>query len=126
LWDRAKEKDEWPQTNPGDDNGTSVRAAGGVLRRSGHVDWRDAYADDDAGERADYRADRDDGIRRFRWARSVRHVHRVLDNDRADDLGGVPILNSWGRGYPHRTWLPDDVLDRLMEEDGEVAVPTDR
>ena len=126
LWDRGKETDEWPQTNPGDDNGTSVRAAGGVLRQSGHVDWRDEYADDDASERAGYQPDAVDGIRRFRWARSVNHVHRVLDNDRADELGAVPILNSWGRGYPHRTWLPDEVLDRLMDEEGEIAIPTDR
>jgi len=53
-------------------------------------------------------------------------VHQVLGNDRADELGAVPFLNSWGRGYPHRTWMPDDVLERLMDEEGEVAVPTDR
>src|SRR5215211_7716161 len=28
LWDRAKEQDEWPETKPGDNNGTSVRSAG--------------------------------------------------------------------------------------------------
>ena len=27
LWDWAKSTDEWPETNPGDDQGTSVRAA---------------------------------------------------------------------------------------------------
>jgi hypothetical protein len=126
LWDRAKETDEWPDTKPGDDNGTSVRAAGGVLRKKGHVDWNQEYADDDYTERDDYSPERVDGIRRFRWARSVEHVHNALGNDRADELGAVPFLNSWGRGYPHRTWMPDDVLHRLMQEDGEVAVPTDR
>jgi hypothetical protein len=25
-----------------------------------------------------------------------------------------------------RVWIPDDVLDRLMQEEGEVAIPTDR
>ncbi|HYZ08354.1 MAG TPA: hypothetical protein VE709_07135, partial [Pseudonocardiaceae bacterium] len=35
-------------------------------------------------------------------------------------------LNSWGRNYPHRTWMPDEVLDRLMQEEGEIAIPTDR
>jgi hypothetical protein len=126
LWDRAKEIDEWPETNPGDDDGTSVRAAGDILRKSGHVDWRNDYADDDSSERAGYESDRENGIRRFRWARSVDQVHRVLGNERADELGAVPFLNSWGRGYPHRTWMPDDVLDRLMREQGEVAIPTDR
>lgn len=37
LWNRAKEIDEWPDTNPGDENGTSVRAACDVLRTQGHV-----------------------------------------------------------------------------------------
>ena len=126
LWDRSKELDQWDETNPGDNNGTSVRTAGGVLRKSGHVSWQDDYGDDDHIERSGYTPDRGQGIQRFRWARSVDDVHRALGNDRADELGAVPILNSWGRNYPHRTWMPDDVLERLMDEDGEVAVPTDR
>ena len=127
LWDRSKELDQWEETNPGDDNGTSVRTAGGVLRKSGHVSWQDEHSDDDHTERAGYAAERDEGIQRFRWARSVDDVHQVLGNERADELGAIPFLNSWGRqGYPHRTWMPDEVLERLMEEEGEVAVPTDR
>jgi hypothetical protein len=126
LWDRSKEIDEWPQTNPGDNNGTSVRAAGRILKNRGHVDWKARYADDDHTERDDYSPKRVDGIQRYRWAQSVDEVHQALDNDRADQLGAVPFLNSWGRGYPYRTWILDDVLDRLMNEQGEVAVPTDR
>jgi hypothetical protein len=78
LWDRSKEADEWPETNPGDNNGTSCRAAGGVLSQSGHVDSSDDYADDDASARAGYQPESIEGIKRFRWARSVGHVHRVL------------------------------------------------
>ncbi len=126
LWDRAKESDEWPETNPGDESGTSVHAAGDILAKLGHVDWDDKYAADDYTKRAGYKADVKDGIKRFRWARSVEDVHRVLENPKADELGAVPFLNSWGRGYPHRTWLPDDVLERLISEEGEVAIPTDR
>ncbi len=126
LWDRSKEIDQWPDTNPGDGNGTSVRSAGDVLAKSGHVDWSDEHADDDHTERDDYRPAADNGITRFRWARSVDEVHAVLGNARADELGAVPFLNSWGRNYPHRTWMPDDVLDRLMQEEGEIAIPTDR
>lgn len=122
LWDRAKEIDQWDETNPGDNNGTSCRAAGDILRDSGHVDWQDEYADDDHTERDDYKPAGDNGIQAFRWARSVDDVHEVLGYEG----GGVTFLNSWGRGYPHRVWMPDDVLDRLMSEDGEVAVPTDR
>jgi hypothetical protein len=126
LWDRSKESDEWPETNPGDNNGTSVRAAGEVLSKLGHVDWQGGYADDDHTERKDYKSDAQDGIQKFRWAQSVDEVHSVLGNTKADELGAVPILNSWGTGYPHRVWLPDDVLDRLMSEEGEIAIPTDR
>jgi hypothetical protein len=53
-------------TNPGDDNGTSVRAAGGVLSKAGHVDWQDGYADDDYRERENYQPEFIDGIKRFR------------------------------------------------------------
>lgn len=35
LWNEAKKIDEWAETNPGDDNGTSVRAAYDVLRDQG-------------------------------------------------------------------------------------------
>ncbi|WP_116112658.1 hypothetical protein [Amycolatopsis ruanii] len=126
LWDRAKERDEWPQTNPGDDDGTSVRAAAEVLLSAGHVDWDPVFGDDDSGERAGYEPDVSDGILAFRWATSAAEVHQVLANPRADELNAVPILNSWGENYPHRVWMPDAVLDRLIGEDGEVAIPTDR
>lgn len=126
LWDRAKEKDQWPETNPGDNNGTSVRSAAEVLVAAGHVVWNEEYADDEHTERDDYQPDSAQGLSAFRWAQSVDDVHAVLANERADELGAVPILNSWGDGYPRRVWMPDDVLDRLMQEEGEVAIPTDR
>lgn len=37
LWNEAKKIDEWDDTNPGDDNGTSVRAGCDVLRKQGHI-----------------------------------------------------------------------------------------
>jgi hypothetical protein len=127
LWDSAKKRDEWPETNPGDENGTSVRAAAEVLKEQGHVVWEDSYADDDWHAREKYTPALGEGIKMFRWAKSVAEVHAVLQNDRADKLGAVPILNSWGPGYPHRTYLPDEVLAVLIhEEGGEFAVPTDR
>lgn len=126
LWDRAKETDEWPETNPGDNQGTSVRAAAEILVKKGHVDWQPTFADDDDDARAAYTPDVADGLKVFRWARSVAQVHEALGNPRADELGAVPLLNSWGEDYPHRVWLPDDVLERLIEEDGEIAIPTDR
>lgn len=126
LWDRAKELDEWPQTNPGDGDGTSVRAAGEVLRSRGHVSWRRTHADKDHVRRATYRPAKAAGIATFRWARDVTDIHTVLANPEADQLGAVPVLNSWGTAWPYRVWMPDDVLDLLLREDGEAAIPTDR
>ncbi|MFC3454208.1 hypothetical protein [Amycolatopsis speibonae] len=126
LWDQAKLRDEWEETNPGDNNGTSVRAAAEVLLELGHVTWAEAYASDDYVKRAAYTPDVKNGIQAYRWAKTVDEVHEVLGNPRADELGAVPFLNSWGPSYPHRTYLPDDVLARLIKEDGEVGLPTDR
>ncbi len=126
LWDRAKETDEWDETKPGDNNGTSVRAAAEILVKSGHVDWQPDYTEDDYVKREAYKADAADGLKVFRWATSVDEVHQTLGNPRADELNAVPVLNSWGTTYPHRVWLPDDVLARLMKEEGEIAIPTDR
>jgi len=126
LWDQAKTHDEWPETNPGDENGTSVRAAAEILLANGHVPWHDELADDTWQERGNYVPDVKAGVQAFRWAKDVDDVHAVLGNSRADALGAVPLLNSWGAGYPYRVYLPDDVLARLIEEEGEVAVPTDR
>jgi hypothetical protein len=125
LWDRAKEQDEWSETNPGDNEGTSVRAAAEVLRSLGHVAWDPDHADDEADARSNYQPQQGEGIAAYRWATSVEEVHAVLGNPKADELGAVPFLNSWGPAYPRSVWMPDDVLDRLMSEDGEVAIPTD-
>ncbi len=126
LWDRGKERDQWDETNPGDNNGTSVRAGGEVLAALGHVLWSEDHADDDYTGRAGYQPDLEAGITAFRWAQSVDEIHAVLGNEQADKLGAVPVLNSWGTDYPHRVWLPDDVLDVLIKQEGEAAIPTDR
>lgn len=126
LWDEAKKTDEWPETNPGDDNGTSVRAAARVLKKFGHVLWEDAYANDTWQQRDLHKPDLKQGIKAFRWAKTPEDVHAVLGNARADELGAVPLLNSWGPDYPHRVYLPDEVLAKLIEQEGEIAVPTDR
>jgi hypothetical protein len=63
LWDRAKELDEWPDTNPGDDEGSSVRAAMEALRTLGIERAREA------------KPRVEDGISAYRWAGSVDEVH---------------------------------------------------
>ena len=126
LWDWAKSTDDWPETKPGDDEGTSVRAACDILRSRGHVPWKDSYAKRKYKERDKEEPAAGEGITANRWARTVDQVHGVLKSPADDRAGAVRILNSWGRGYPHRVWMPDETLQRLIDEDGEVALITDR
>jgi hypothetical protein len=125
LWDRAKEIDVWPDTNPGDDEGTSVRAAMSILRAKGHVpySWRRVSAYDTSGERSALAPAVSEGIAAYRWLASVDDATTVLGHSGRDF---VAILNSWGRDYPHIVYMPADTLQRLIDEDGELAAVTDR
>lgn len=114
LYDEALKVDEWPGEA---DEGTSLRAGGNVLVNQGHRKW---HAEGDEPEA------QADGISVYRWAQSVAEVHAALKNPRADTRGAVPLLNSWGTAYPQRVWLPDDALQRLLSENGEALIPTDR
>jgi len=65
-----------------------------------------------------------EGIDAYRWATSAVQVAQTLGTP---DAEYVTILNSWGRdGYPHRVRLPLGVLDRLIRENGEAGIVTDR
>jgi hypothetical protein len=119
LWNRAKERDEWPDTNPGDDNGTSVRAAMDVLRTLGHVIWK-------AGRSGDGYPLAAEGISANRWATKADQVLSALQSPASERMGAVRVLNSWGKSYPHRVWLPLETLQRLLDEDGEATLVTDR
>lgn len=125
TWDRAKEIDEWVETNPGDDNGTSVRAGLEVSRVQGAVRWNGTLtaADADWRLRGMIDGDLDEGIGTYRWALSMDDVLRVLDSP---TLGYVTVLNSWGRSYPHLVRMPVTTLDRLWREDGEIGLVTDK
>lgn len=125
LWDKAKAGDEWPETNPGDDQGTSVRAGLEVLRTQGHVPWRASYEP----LQTDWQA-RDrlpgvpaEGIAAYRWATSTDDALAVLGYD---GLDYVDVLNSWGTDYPHIVRMTASVLERLRSEDGEVGIATDK
>lgn len=112
LYDKATEIDSWPgEHDP--NSGTSVDAGCSVLQTLGE-------------ERPGGTPDLAAGISAYRWATSIADVHSVLMSPLADTLGAVPLVNSWGRAYPHFCWLPDEVLDRLLNEQGEAAVVTDR
>jgi hypothetical protein len=77
LWNRAKEVDEFPATNPGDNNGTSVRAAMDVLRDEGH---RRLHRRNGAGVVAVA-----EGIAENRWATTV-------DEIRTSIAAGTPVV----------------------------------
>jgi hypothetical protein len=126
LWDQAKIIDVWPDTNPGDNQGTSVRAAFDILRDRGHLAWKPSFAADTVAARDARLPDLKDGVAANRWATSVDEIHEVLSSPRADNLGMVPVLNSWGRTYPHIVWMPDATLARVLDEYGEATLLTDR
>jgi hypothetical protein len=103
-----------------------VRAACDILRNRGHVPWKDEYAKNTYKQRDKEVPATGEGIAVYRWAKTVDQVHGVLKSPANDRAGAVRILNSWGRGYPHRVWMPNETLQRLIDEDGEVALITDR
>ena len=94
LWDWAKSTDEWPETNPGDDQGTSVRAACDILRSRGHVPWKrglqgtQLQAARQGGARAPARASASTGGRRP----STRSTHPQEPRQRRRRRGAHPQL----------------------------------
>lgn len=126
VWDHAKMIDEWPDTNPGDDNGTSVHAGADVLRTLGAVKWKKGMENLDVATRDALAPDQSKGILAARWATSVDDVRSVLQSSLNDRLQAIPFVNSWGRYYPHITWMPYTVVEKLIANGGEFLVPTDR
>jgi hypothetical protein len=159
LWDEAKRIDEWPDTNPGDSQGTSVRAAMDVLRtlghmRAGHSTRPASLADGIAANRwaltVDeirtciaggvpvtlginwYRAFDTPGKRGLDWwicgtndLGLVRGGHCVCVYRASDRRQAVGLVNNWGTRYP-LVWMPYATLQRLLDEDGEATMVTDR
>lgn len=113
AWNEAKKIDEWSDTNPGDSNGTSVRAVMDVFRTQGHKAANAAAPS------------LDNGIKENKWAIDVQDVHRVLRNKHYDKIGAIPFHNSWGKSYPKKVWMPSETWNRLLHENGEFAMVTD-
>lgn len=99
--------------------GTSVRAGGWVhINHGPRRQWGQ-------GEKARVSDPQpEEGIAVYRWATSWDDVREV--NGVSDDRDGVPLLNSWGRAYPHIVRITDEAGARVLDEYGEAAVPTDR
>lgn len=57
---------------------------------------------------------------------AVRGGHALCCFGASDKRQAVALANSWGRDYPRKAWLPYSVLLRLLNEDGEATLVTDR
>lgn len=117
LYHEAQKVDYWPGgAYPGASpfyEGTAVSSAMDILRTIGH---KTPVGQAKSGA----------GIMANRWLTTVDEVHDVIDLPLARTLGAVPLLNSWGAGYPRLVWMPDETLARLLAEAGEACVVTDR
>jgi hypothetical protein len=124
YWQMQRE-DEWaggsyPGATPHYE-GSSVRAALEVLRKYGAI----------PATRTPLPADPKpwvkpaEGIAAYRWITNWDDARRV--SGVPDWMPGIPFLNSWGRnGYPHTTIMLDNLGPRLLHEQGELGVVTDR
>jgi hypothetical protein len=126
LWDWAKSIDDWNDTNPGDDNGTSVNAGLNVAKNKGHVVWKTEYADREYQLRDQETPSISEGVSAFRWTNDVSDVFTALKAPNQTKMGAVRILNSWGRDWPHKVWMPAETLQILTDQEGEIGIPTDR
>jgi len=117
LYREAQRTDEWPGEAY---SGTSVRAALDVLRARGHR--RPGTTDPDPAM----------GIVEFRWATSSDQILACLLGPEATGQSGherleaFPMANSWGDDYPRTVWVPFAAMQRLLDEQGDAAVVSDR
>lgn len=113
LYKEAQLIDEWKDTPP--EGGTSVRAGFDILRTVGH---RKVTIFGTSAPNLK------NGISANRWATSWDDVRKALGIPSGND--GVPLLNSWGRDYPHVVRITDEVGARMLAEDGEAGISVDR
>jgi hypothetical protein len=115
IWNRAKSIDEWPDTNPGDENGTSVRAGYDVMRTVGPSRVRSMRLEGDSPKPVGATPnDVEAGALVNRWATSV-------DEMRAALALGLPVTIgvNWYEGFddPSQSgrdwWIGRDVLGRV-------------
>jgi hypothetical protein len=98
--------------NHSEEEGSTVRAAMRVLKNKGA---KPKGADEPS---LDY------SVSAYRWATSWDEVRATLGVP--DDQDGVDFLNSWGKDYPHVTRLVDSAGEKLLAQEGEAAVFTER
>lgn len=62
-------------------------------------------------------------ISAFRWATTADQVLAVLGYATGST---IPLLQSWGTGYPQRVQLAPETLETLLQQEGEADVETNR
>jgi hypothetical protein len=55
---------------------------------------------------------------------SIQGGHSIFCCGVSDDLQAVKWINTWGASYPD-TWVPYGVIERLINEDGEIGILVD-
>jgi hypothetical protein len=121
IYDIAQSIDEWEGEQY---DGTSVNAGLRVLRDYGSVKAKRGEQHFVHRGEVTHPFSQDDGIIENRWALDDTDVCRTLGNA---DTEFVVWLNSWGaKSYPWRVKVPRNVLIRLMREDAEMGIVTDR
>jgi len=113
IYHWAQDHDPWDGS---DYEGTDLRSGFDCLRLRGprRVFGQKTYEPDPA-----------DGIAQFVWATRLEQVRAALNVP--DHVHGIPFLQSWGPGYPHIVWMPDETADIVLfrRGDGEFGIITD-
>jgi hypothetical protein len=117
LYEQAQLIDPWIETPP--EEGTDVNSAMKILRAEGHRIFHGTH-------HHVHETDVEQGISAYRWATNADEVLAALRSPSYDRLGAVAFVNSWGMDYPHIVYMPCETLDRLLRENGEAAIITDR
>lgn len=112
LYKAAQIIDDWPGENY---DGTSIRAVCDVLRMQGAFP---VVKNKTVGPVLS------EGILQNRWAQSVTDVTTCLGQLPSQPY--ITLLNSWGRNWPSAVRLPLEGLQRLLNENGEAVLVTDR
>lgn len=118
LYREAQRCDDWEGEEPAY-VGTSIRAVCDVLREQGPWTLRRSAS----GREVIKGPFREDGIAQNRWAGSAQEAARVLGLPAGQ--GWIELANSWGPEYPN-VRISLEAVDRLLREDGECALVTDR
>lgn len=140
IYTEAQKRDEIPGENY---DGTTARGAMEYLKERGYIE-RYVWCWDIVAMSAWLRSKQGPVLLGINWYASfddppkdsilrlpktswIRGGHEVYATGRNESRGLTRCINSWGKVYGDngRFWIPDEVLDRLMREDGDVVTPTE-